>query len=136
MAKGGGDILEVSYKHPTLGQGVLAVKSDEDSELDLGGFRTADDEKSIASNGEDIPVMTRSRWSATFVMAPDFTTAADQQAVTDMAGNAVPAEWTITHITGAIYRGTGRPVGDVKAAFKAGTIQLKISGGSIAKLVS
>lgn len=136
MPKTGGDILEVSYKHPTLGQGILSVKSDEDSELDLGGFRTADDEKSIASNGEDIPVMTRSRWSATFTMATDFTSELDLQKVSEMAGNAVPGEWTITHISGAVYRGTGRPVGDVKGALKNATTQIKIAGGKIAKLVS
>jgi hypothetical protein len=39
MAAVGGDILEVTYAHETLGSGTFFPKSGEDSTFDLGGFR-------------------------------------------------------------------------------------------------
>ena len=135
MAKVGGDVLEVSVKH-TLGEGIFSIKTDEDSELDLGGYRTNDDEKSVDTGGNNIKVMTRQRWSSTFVVATDITSKADLDLLNRIAGSNLEGDWTITHISGAVYRGTGSVVGDVKAALKAATIQIKVAGGSIAKLVS
>ncbi len=132
----GGDITELTFNHPTVGTGVLFVKSDEDSELDLGGYRSADEEKSIDTGGNMIDVMTLSRWSATFVVAGDLTTREDLEKLTSLTSDPVLATWTITHISGAIYQGTGKPVGDVKQALKAATIQLKIAGGGKAAKVA
>lgn len=131
-----GDITELTYNHPTEGTGVLFVKSDEESELDPGGYRSADEEKSIDSGGNMIDVMTLSRWSATFVVAGDLTTREDLEKLVALASNPVLAVWTITHISGAIYRATGKPVGDVKQALKAGTVQLKVAGGGKAEKVA
>jgi hypothetical protein len=132
----GGDITELTFNHPTLGTGVLFVKSDEDSELDLGGHRSADEDKGVDTGGNMIDVMTLSRWSATFVVAGDLTTREDLEKITNLAKDPVLAVWTITHISGTIYRAAGKPVGDVKQAMKAATIQLKISGGGVAKKVA
>lgn len=125
----GGDITEITFNHPTLGSGVLFVKSDEDSELDLGGYRSADEEKGIATNGDMIDTMTLSRWMASATLASDLTDANHLKKVTDMASHPLPASWSVSHISGAVYRGNGKPVGDVKQAVKGSTLPLKISGG-------
>jgi len=131
----GGDVTELTFNHPTQGTGVLFVKSDEDSELDTGGYRSADEEKSVDTSGEMIDVMTLSRWGCTFVVAGDLTTRQDLEKLVALAGDPVQAVWTITHISGSIYRGKGKPVGDVKQALKAATIALKIGGGGKAEQV-
>ncbi len=132
----GGDVTEVTFNHPTIGTGVLFVKSDEDSELDLGGYRSSDEEKSIDTGGNMIDVMTLSRWSATFVIAGDVVTREDLEKLTSLTSDPVLATWTVTHISGAIYQATGKPVGDIKEALKAATIQLKIAGGGKMKKVA
>lgn len=132
----GGDVTELTFNHPTLGNGVLFVKSDEDSELDTGGYRSADEEKGIDTGGNMIDTMTLSRWSSSFVVAGDMTTREDLEKLVDLASNPVQAVWTITHISGVIYQGTGKPVGDVKQALKAATIQLKVAGGGKLKKVA
>jgi hypothetical protein len=38
-----GDILEVTYNHPTLGSGVFYPKANEGNKFDPGGFRNNDD---------------------------------------------------------------------------------------------
>lgn len=131
----GGDITELTFNHPTLGTGTLFVKSDEDSELDTGGYRSADEEKGVATNGDMIDGMSLSRWSASFVVASDLTNPDHLQKIVALAKHPLPATWTISHISSAVYRGKGKPVGDVKQALKASTIQLKIAGGGEAKLV-
>jgi hypothetical protein len=132
----GGDITELTFNHPTIGTGVLFVKSDEDSELDLGGYRSTDEEKGIDTGGNMIDIMTLSRWMASFVVAGDLTSRGDLEKLTSLAKDPVTAQWTITHISGAIYQGNGKPVGDVKQAMKAATIALKISGGGQCKKVA
>jgi len=131
----GGDVTELTFNHPTQGTGVLFVKSDEDSELDTGGYRSTDEEKSVDTSGEMIDVMTLSRWGCTFVVAGDLTSRKDLEKLVALAGDPVLAVWTITHISGAIYRAKGKPVGDVKQALKAATIALKIAGGGKAEPV-
>jgi hypothetical protein len=125
----GGDIEELTYNHPTLGTGVFDVKSDEDSELDLGDYKSADEEKSISSSGEMIDIMTKSRWSASCVVASDLTNPNHLAKLQALMSSPVLAVWTITHISGAIYRGKGKPVGDLKQGVKPSTVQLKLAGG-------
>lgn len=132
----GGDITELTFNHETLGTGVLFIKSDEDGELDFGGYRSSDEEKSLDTGSNMIDVMTLSRWAASCVVASDLTNPDHMAKLVLLASNPLLATWTITHISGAVYRGKGKPVGDLKQATKAGTIQLKISGGSQLKQVA
>lgn len=131
----GGDVKEVTYSHPEIGSGSIFVKSDEDSELDLGGYKSVDEEKSIDSGGNMIDIMTLSRWSATFVVAGDLMVRKELEKLSSLMRSTVPAVWTITHVSGAIYRGIGKPVGDLKQVLKASTIQLKVAGGGEASSV-
>jgi hypothetical protein len=131
----GGDITDLTFNHPTLGTGTLLCKSDEDSELDLGGYRSSDEEKGIDTGGNMIDTMTLSRWSATFSIAGDLITREELEKLTALTKDPVPAVWTISHISGAVYRGSGKPVGDIKQGMKAATIALKIAGGGSLKKV-
>lgn len=136
MAVVGGDILEVTFNHPTLGSGTLFPKADEDSTLDLGGFRATDDESKVDGGGNNIKELVRKRWSAELVIAWDMNVREELEAVTEMAGSAEDGQWTITHVNGSVYQGTGSPVGDLKGAGKAATFPLKISGGGKMKKIS
>lgn len=130
-----GDLTEAAFNHPTLGSGVLFFKSDEDSELDTGGYRSADEDKGVDSGGNMIDVLTLTRWSATGVVAGDLTQRKDLEKLSALASHPVPASWVISHISGVSYRAVGKPVGDVKQALKAGTIQLKLAGGGQAEQI-
>ena len=50
----GGDILEITFNHPTLGSGIIFPKAAEDSTFDLGGFRSNDDAAGVDGSGEMI----------------------------------------------------------------------------------
>ena len=61
MATTGGDILEVTYSHPTLGQGAFFPKANEGNTFDPGGFRNNDDVNQIDGAGELIVQKNRVR---------------------------------------------------------------------------
>jgi hypothetical protein len=136
MAVVGGDLSEITFNHPTLGSGTIFVKVNEDSTFDLGGFRSEDDEKGLDSGGNMIDVMTRSRWSVESVAAWDMNVREDLEKVTQMAESPEVAQWTISHINGAVYQASGKPVGDLKGAGKSATFPLKLSGGGKLKKIS
>lgn len=130
MATVAGDILEITYNHPTLGTGRFLAKAGEDSTLDKGGIRSADDANMIDGAGNSIQQKNRSRWSVEAVVAWDNTSdpdAADR--LNSLAESPVEADWTFGHISGIAYGGKGLPVGDISANANAGTISMKISGG-------
>lgn len=131
----GGDLVEINFNHPVEGSGVLFAKADEEAEFDTGGNRTSDEEKSVATSGQNIKVITRGRWGVSFVVASDLTSDDHLQKLSRMAGSPQDGTWTFSHISGAVYRGQGGPVGDVKQAAKASTIQLKVGGGGVLSLL-
>lgn len=129
----GGDILEVTFNHPTLGSGTIFPKSSEDSTMNLGGFRSTDDNAMIAGNGEIIDQIHQTRWSVETKVAWDMNTREDLEKVVSLAASPVPATWTFTHINGTIYGGTGKPVGDYNGNGNDATFTLKVSGGGVLK---
>lgn len=131
-----GDITEITYNHPTIGSGVLLVKSDEDSELDLGGYKSSDEDKGVDSGGNMIDTMTNSRWKATAVIAGDLMGREEIEKLQQLTENSVLGTFTISHISGATYQGVGKPVGDVKQSLKNATIALTLSGGGKLKKVA
>lgn len=132
----GGDVLEAAFNHPTLGSGVLFPKSDEDCEIDLGGNRSADEEKAVDTAGNMIDTITKSRWYVSVTIAGDTQVREDLEKLTALAADPVLATWTFTHISGSIYQGLGKPVGDVRQAMKAATIALKLAGGGVLKKIA
>lgn len=129
MAATGGDVVEITYNHPTLGSGTLYPKAKEDNTLNLGGFRSEDDENGVDGSGRTIDKMSRIRWSFEGVIANDNNVTKELEAVVKMAESPVEADWTFTHISGQVYGGTGKPVGNIDNALGAATFQLKVAGG-------
>lgn len=131
----GGDILEITYNHPTLGSGVIYPKSAEDSTIDLGGFRSADDANMIDGSGAMIDQMNRVRWMVETTVAWDNNVALELEKVVALSESPVQADWTITHISGTVWGGKGKPVGDLKGAGNGGTFSFKLSGGNKLKKI-
>jgi hypothetical protein len=135
MSAVGGDILEVAFNHPTIGSGTIFPKANEDSTLDLGGFRSDDGEDGIDGSGNMIDKMTRKRWGAEMVAAWDNNVRQELEKMVALAESAVPAVFTISHVSGAVYKGTGKPVGDLKGAALNATFPLKLAGGGKLKKI-
>lgn len=131
----GGDIIEAAFNHPTLGSGVIFPKANEASTFDLGGFRSDDSDDGVDGSGEMIDKMSRKRWGAEMVVAWDNNNRQELEKVVLQAASPVPATWTITHISGAVYKGTGKPTGDLKGDALNATFPLKLQGGSILKKI-
>lgn len=129
-----GDILEVTFNHPVIGSGVLSPKSAEESQYDLGGFRSEDDSNGITGNGKMIDKMVNTRWMFEMPVAWDNTEETLEKLVS-LAASPIPADWTISSINGSVYSGTGKPVGDIVGNGANGTIQVKVSGGGKLKKI-
>lgn len=133
----GGNILEITYNHPVEGSGTIFCKAAEDGQVDPGGYRSADDANMVTGDGQMIDQINRVRWS--FECPPiawDMTSADEVSKLAKMSASPVLADWTITHISGAIWGGKGKPVGDIKGATNASTIPLKLSGSGELKKIS
>lgn len=131
----GGDIIEITYNHPTLGSGVIFPKSSEDSNYDLGGFRSADDTNMIDGGGNMIDQMNRVRWSFEVVVAWDMNLREDLEKVVELASSPEQSEWTFTNLNGTVYGAKGKPVGDYQGNGNQSTFTLKVSGGGKLKKI-
>lgn len=129
----GGDITEITYNHPNLGTGVFYPKAAEDSSYDLGGFTSSDDANSIDGSGEMIDKMNRKRWFFQVVVSWDMNGRQELEKANQLASDPVSAEWTFTHINGTVYRGSGKPVGEITGNANNATFPLKVSGGGVLK---
>lgn len=129
MAFVGGDILEISYKHPTLGGGTWYPKSSEDSTIDNGGYNSADDTNMITGDGQMIDQINRKRWFFEDAVAWDMELNDELEQAGKLAASPVLADWTFTHINGVIWGGKGKPVGDIQGEGNKAQMKIKISGG-------
>lgn len=136
MAAIGGDIIEITYNHPTLGSGVIYPKAAEDSTFDIGGFRSSDDANMIDGAGQMIDQMNRTRWSVETTVAWDMNTGLTLERLTQLTQSPVFAVWTVTHINGTIYGGKGKPVGDLQGNGNAATFTFKLAGGGVLKKIA
>ncbi len=136
MAAIGGDIIEVKYNHPTIGSGVLFPKAGEDSEFDPGGFRNDDSEDGIDGSGGAIYKKNRKRWKCTVTLGWDNNIRQELEKLFNIAQSSVEATWTISHVSGAVYKGLGQVVGDIKGNGNAATIPLNLAGsGLLTKII-
>ena len=124
-----GDILELSYKHPTLGSGTWQIPSSEDGTYSPGGIQSNDDANSVTSNGEMIDTMNVKRWSFEITVAWDMQVRNELEQARKLAASSVPSDWTITHINGTVWGAKGKPVGEIKGNTNKGTMTVKLSGG-------
>ena len=136
MSVVGGDVLEISYKHPTIGSGIIYPKANEDSTFDPGGFRSNDDASGVDGGGNMIDQMNRVRWSLECTIAWDMNVREDLTKIVALAADPEPAEFTVSHINGTVWKGKGKPVGDLQGNGNAATFPLKLSGGGDMKRIS
>lgn len=135
MAVVGGDIVEITFNHPTVGSGVLYPKSNEDSTLNPGGFVNNDDENGIDGSGTAIFQKSRVRSGFEVTLAHEMNLREDLEKVVAIAQSNEEADWTVTHVNGTIYAGKGLPVGAIASNMNAATFPLKVAGsGTWSKL--
>ena len=128
----GGQLLTIKYNHPTLGTGLFACKSSEDSTINLGGIRTDSAVTDIAGDGQAVRKMNLNRWMLDTTIAFD-STAKAQSALAQLAALAADpneAIWTATHISGSVYSGSGFPVDVLDGNLGTATIKLKLEGSN------
>lgn len=125
----GGDITEISCSHPTLGDFRFATKADESYSIDFGGFRNDDDASNVSGAGALISKKNRVRWSLEGPILLDLQSGLETKGVNDLAESSEPGVWTITHISGAIWKGTGEVVGDLVGDTNTAQMPAKVSGG-------
>ena len=133
----GGDIQEVTYNHPTIGNGAFYCKADEDTEADLGGYKNDDDTAGISGNGIVVLKKNRSRWEHSLgsVLWEELPVDAFER-MQELSNSTVPAVWTIATVDGKIYKGTGWPVGEFKGNRNTGLITgAKLQGGGVLESV-
>jgi len=124
----GGDITELVCQH-TLGEFRFATKSNEDFNIDEGGIRVNDDANQVTGNGQAIYQKNRVRWMLEGPIAIDFNAGTEQNALNRLAEHPDEGTWTITHISGTIWKGKGKPVGDLQPSTNTAQMTLKVSGG-------
>ena len=128
-----GDIREITYNHSVIGSGTLFTKSGEDFTIDEGGLRSNDDDNNMAG-GQRIDQMNEIPWSAEGTVAWDATGQDELHKLSLMAGTH-DGVWTIEHISGAIYQGSGKPVADIKGNINTAMVALKLAGsGKLEKI--
>lgn len=134
MSYTGGDIKSITFNHPILGSGTIYPKAGEDGTINYGGY-TASEEAGVTAQGHLIDVITAKRGSFEITCAWDMNDKDELEKVNEMAASPVLGDWTITHISGAVYGGKGKPVGDINGSTNSATFTLKIAfDGKISKL--
>lgn len=126
----GGDILEIVCQH-TTGEFRFQAKSNESFTLDPGGVRTNDDNAQITGAGDIILQKNRVRWSFEGPIAVDPISGNEFKNLSDLSAHPDLGVWTITHISGTIWKGTGTPVGDLNTDTNNAQMTLKVAGKGI-----
>jgi hypothetical protein len=132
----GGDIIEITYNHPTIGTGIWFPKAAEDSIFDPGGLRGTDDANMVDGSGKTIRQINRVRWSFEGTVSWDANVADELSQAKALAGDPVEGDWTITSINGTVWKGKGAPVGDIQGNGNAATMAIKLSGGGELKKIA
>lgn len=125
----GGDTLEITCNHPTLGSLKFATKSNESYTLDPGGYRSNDDANSLTGGGTFVDQVNRVRWLFEGVFMTDFSSNNELDVLPELAASAELGTWTISHISGVVWTGKGKPVGDLQADTNTAQMTVKLSGG-------
>lgn len=125
----GGDIIEITYNHPTLGSGVFYPKSGEDSTFTPGGFIGNDDDNMLDGSGTSIRQLNQVRWKVAVTCSWDMNGADEVTKARQLSGSTEEADWTFTHINGTVWGGKGAPVGTIEGNGNASTFALTVSGG-------
>lgn len=126
----GGDITEIVCKH-SLGTFRFQAKSNESFTLNPGGFRSNDDNNAITGAGEMIDQINRQRWSLEGPVAVDMASENEAKNLPALAKSPELGVWTISMLSGVVYKGKGKPVGDLNWDTNTVQMSLKVSGSGI-----
>lgn len=129
-----GDITEINVSHPTVGSFTLFPKANEDNTIDTGGFRNNDDSNQITGNGELILQKNKVRGSIECIVENDANTREDLEKMVAVCNSPELAEWTYSHVSGAVWKITGQPVGDLQSSLNTGVFTLKVVGNVVTKI--
>jgi hypothetical protein len=129
-----GDLIEVTFNHPTVGSGVFYPKANEGNTFDPGGLRNNDDANMVTGAGDIMFQKNRVVGSFEIVVENDSRTRLDAEKVIELQESADNADWTVTHVNGTVWKGSGQPVGDVAVDVNAGTFTLKVVVGKWEKI--
>lgn len=125
----GGDLTEITCNHPTLGNFSFATKSNESYTLDPGGKRSNDDASMVAGNGEMIDQVNNVRWSFEGPLMADFDSGNELENLPLLAESSELGTWTFSHISGVVWRGKGKIVGDINVDTNTAQLTAKLAGG-------
>lgn len=129
-----GDIKEIGYTHPTLGQGVFVPKSNESNNFDQGGMRNSDDQNGIATDGGLIIQKNRVRGMAEIVVEDDRIIRKDAATAGKLAASPVLADYIITLQDGSVWGGAGTIMGDIQVDLNTGLFTLKIGASEFLEI--
>lgn len=124
----GGDIIELVAQNPVLGSFRFSPKANEAFTLNKGGLRTNDDNNGITGNGQAIRQLNRMRWSIDGPAAVDFLSGNGFDDLDKLASSPRDTTWTITLVSGQIYKAVGWPVGEMPVDTNTAQVTLKIQG--------
>lgn len=125
----GGDLIEITCNHPTLGNFNFATKSNESYTLDPGGNRSNDDANGVTGDGTFIDQVNRVRWSFEGPLMADFASGNEVDNLPKLAESSELGTWTFSHISGVVWRGRGKFVGDIQLDTNTAQLTAKLSGG-------
>nr|WP_299067175.1 hypothetical protein [uncultured Allomuricauda sp.] len=126
----GGDVEEIVCKH-SLGTFRFQAKANEDFTINPGGFRSDDDDDAITGGGQMIDKINRKRWSIEGPVAVDTASENESKNLPLLSKSAELGVWTISLSNGTVYKGTGKPVGDLNFGTNEVQMPLKVAGGGI-----
>jgi hypothetical protein len=128
----GGDILEIVCKHSS-GTFRYQAKANEDFTINPGGFRSNDDDDAVTGAGEMIDQINRKRTSIEGTIAVDFTSGNEETSLPALAASPELGVWTISVVTGTVWKIKGKPVGDLNFTTNNPQMALKIAGSGVAE---
>ena len=131
----GGDILEITYNHPTVGSGRFFAKAKEDGTFKTGQPSSTDDDAGLDGGGNMIDTIQNSRWKFSVMVSWDMNDTNELEKVGLLAASPVQSDFTISSINGIVWGATGKPVGDYEGSSNA-TFTLVLAGGGQLKKIS
>jgi hypothetical protein len=132
----GGDITEIVCNHPTLGDFRFQTKANESYTVDFGGIRNNDDANGLTGSGGFIQQKNRVAWSFEGVVMADLISGNEIKNLPKISESAEECTWTFSHISGAVWRGKGVPVGDLQLDTNTAQISVKVAGGGKLEVIS
>jgi hypothetical protein len=111
-----------------LGSGFFFPIGGEAGTLDTGGFRN-EDNGVVDGAGRLINSMNRKAGTMEIPIANDMVTSQEYEAAVAIAGSTDETIWTVEHVNGSIYKGSGTIQGDIKLDTNKSRFDLKVVCG-------